>query len=77
MIKRGPKLILKHKKGDNALTDAKISTGKTAGVGFLYFYIHLVTEVICFFMLKRYIGDSIGLYLIALAYDMLAFVPQT
>ena len=76
MIKRGPKLILKHKKGDNALTDAKISTGKSTGVGFLYFYIHLVTEVICFFMLKRYIGDSIGLYLIALAYDMLAFVPQ-
>ena len=29
-----------------------------------------------FFIIAQYIGDSIAVYLIALAYDMLAFVPQ-
>lgn len=46
------------------------------GAGFLYFYVHFVTEVICFFMLGRYTGDFAHLWLFALVYDMLAFVPQ-
>lgn len=63
------------------MTDNRIKCGKTlfgdaAKAGLLYFYIHLVTEVICFFMLGRYAGDTVSLYLIVLAYDMLAFVPQ-
>ncbi len=44
--------------------------------GFLFFYVHFVTEVLCFFLLGRYLGDSVQMWLIPLAYDMLAFVPQ-
>ncbi len=45
--------------------------------GLLYFYVHFVTEVICFFMLGRYGGDSLMLWFVPLLYDMLAFVPQS
>ena len=44
--------------------------------GLLYFYVHFVTEVVCFFMLGRYGGDSLYLWFVPLLYDMLAFVPQ-
>lgn len=46
-------------------------------VGYLYFYVHLMTEIICFFALSRVIGDSIVLWLTPLIYDALAFVPQS
>ena len=45
--------------------------------GYLYFYIHLITEVVCFFVLSRLIGDSYILWFIPLLYDALAFVPQS
>ena len=41
------------------------------------FYVHFITEVLCFFLLGRYAGDAAQLWLIPLAYDMLAFVPQS
>ena len=44
--------------------------------GILYFYIHFVTEVVCFYMLARYTGNRPEIWLIFLSYDMLAFVPQ-
>lgn len=44
--------------------------------GYLYFYIHFITEVICFYTLSSVIGDSIVLWIIPLVYDALAFVPQ-
>ena len=44
--------------------------------GFLYFYIHFVTEVACFFALARYTESAPVAWLISFAYDMLAFVPQ-
>lgn len=44
--------------------------------GILYFYIHFVTEVICFFILTGYAGDRAEIWLLFLTYDMLAFVPQ-
>ena len=44
--------------------------------GLLYFYVHFVTEVVCFFVLSRYTGTRPEIWLIFLAYDMLAFVPQ-
>lgn len=44
--------------------------------GLLYFYIHFVTEVICFFMLYRYTGTRPEIWILFLSYDMLAFVPQ-
>ena len=44
--------------------------------GLLFFYVHFVTEVMCFYLLGKYAGDSARMWLIPLAYDMLAFVPQ-
>ncbi len=44
--------------------------------GLMYFYIHFVTEIICFFALERYIGDRPLIWIIFLSYDMFAFVPQ-
>ena len=46
------------------------------GTGFLYFYIHFVTEVACFFVLARYVESAPVMWLIMFAYDLLAFVPQ-
>lgn len=50
---------------------------KNIGSGFLYFYIHFVTEIICFFALGRYAEATPMMWLIFFAYDMLAFVPQS
>jgi len=47
------------------------------GSGYLYFYIHFVTEVICFYVLSRIIGNSGFLWVCPLIYDSLAFVPQS
>lgn len=53
----------------------KILTDLHAGL--LFFYVHFVTEVLCFFLLGKTARDSVLLWLIPLAYDMLAFVPQS
>ena len=50
---------------------------KNISVGYLYFYIHFVTEVICFYTLSKLIGDSIILWIIPFLYDSFAFVPQS
>lgn len=50
---------------------------KNLGAGWLYFYIHFITEVACFFILSRNVGDSVMLWLFPLIYDALAFVPQS
>ena len=50
---------------------------KNLGTGFLYFYVHFVTEVICFFALGKYVESTPVMWMIMLAYDMLAFVPQS
>lgn len=44
--------------------------------GYLYFYIHFITEVVCFFYLSRVTGNSHFIWLIPFIYDGLAFVPQ-
>lgn len=46
------------------------------GAAWLYFYVHYVTEVICFFALTKLTGDSPWLWTAPFAYDALAFVPQ-
>ncbi len=46
-------------------------------VGYLYFYIHLVVELACFYILAKQIGDSVYLWIFPLMYDALAFVPQS
>lgn len=47
------------------------------GAGYLYFYIHFVTEVICFYVLARIFGNAGFLWVCPLIYDSLAFVPQS
>ena len=50
---------------------------KNISIGYLYFYIHFVTEVICFYTLSKVIGNLIIVWLIPFIYDALAFVPQS
>ncbi len=46
------------------------------GVGFLYFYVHFVTELVCFYFLSGFRGTNTDLWAFYLFFDMLAFVPQ-
>ena len=48
---------------------------KNIACGYLYFYVHFITEVVCFFYLSR-ITNSNFIWLIPFIYDGLAFVPQ-
>ena len=52
---------------------------KTKGlkVGYLYFYIHFVVEVVCFYYLTKVTSNSFIVWLIPFIYDGLAFVPQS
>lgn len=45
--------------------------------GYLYFYIHFIVEIVCFYVLSTVYGDSIILWLVPFIYDALAFVPQS
>ena len=45
--------------------------------GYLYFYIHFVTEVLCFYILAHTIGNNVLLWLMPFIYDAFAFVPQS
>lgn len=51
-------------------------TCENIGAGYLYFYIHFVCEVVCFYMLGNMFGDKTFLWFCPLIYDALAFVPQ-
>lgn len=44
--------------------------------GYLYFYLHFVTEIVCFYLLSQVIGDKFILWMVPFLYDFLAFVPQ-
>lgn len=54
-----------------------VIAAQNIGAGYLYCYVHYITELICFFMLARQTGDSPFLWLCPLVYDALAFVPQS
>ena len=45
--------------------------------GYLYFYIHFIVEIVCFFYLSRVTNNSYIVWLIPFIYDALAFVPQS
>lgn len=49
---------------------------KNIGAGYLYFYIHLITEILCFYSLTRLTENAIILWIAPLFYDCFAFVPQ-
>lgn len=55
----------------------KSNQGSNLKTGYLYFYIHFITEITCFYFLSFIIGDSFYLWLCPLIYDALAFVPQS
>ena len=46
-------------------------------IGVLYFYIHFVTETVCFYLLNNFFKAPISSWILAYAYDALAFVPQS
>lgn len=50
---------------------------KNIGCGYLYFYIHFVVEVVCFYFLSMVTNNSFFVWLIPFIYDALAFVPQS
>lgn len=54
-----------------------VLTQKNIGAGYLYFYIHFIVEVICFYTLAKLLGDSIFLWIAPFMYDAFAFVPQS
>ena len=45
--------------------------------GYLYFYLHLITEVVCFYYLTNFLNLGFLSYVIPFIYDGLAFVPQS
>lgn len=45
--------------------------------GYLYFYIHFITEIVCFYFLNIITDDSYIIWIIPFIYDGLAFVPQS
>ena len=47
------------------------------GCGYLYFYIHFITEIACFYFLTKVTNGSKIIWLIPFIYDGLAFVPQS
>ena len=44
--------------------------------GYLYFYVHFVVEVVCFYFLSK-VSDSPIVWLVPFLYDAFAFVPQS
>ncbi len=45
--------------------------------GYLYFYVHFIVEIVCFFFLSRVTNNSRFVWLIPFIYDGVAFVPQS
>ncbi len=45
--------------------------------GYLYFYVHFIVEVVCFFYLSRVTNNSMFVWLVPFIYDGIAFVPQS
>ena len=55
----------------------KLFKSKELKTGYLYFYVHFIVEVVCFFYLSRVMKDSFTVWLIPFIYDGVAFVPQS
>ena len=55
-----------------------INTLKSPNIltGYLYAYIHLITEIACFYFLEKVTGNWRFIWLIPFIYDGMAFVPQ-
>ena len=55
----------------------KLFGSKEIKTGYLYFYVHFIVEVVCFFYLSRVTNNSAFIWLVPFIYDGLAFVPQS
>ena len=55
----------------------KTLKSKNIACGYLYFYIHFITEIACFYFLSVVTNNSNFIWLVPLIYDGLAFVPQS
>ena len=53
-----------------------VLTEKNIICGYLYFYIHFIVEVVCFYYLSK-VSDSNIVWLVPFLYDAFAFVPQS
>ena len=56
-----------------------INIFKSDGIktGYLYFYVHFIVEIVCFFYLSRVLNNSAIVWIVPFIYDGLAFVPQS
>ena len=54
----------------------KTLISKNIGSGYLYSYIHLITEIASFYMLHKITNGSLIVWIVPFIYDGLAFVPQ-
>lgn len=55
----------------------EVLTQKNIGCGYLYFYIHFIVEVVCFYFLSKVTNGFNFVWLIPFVYDGFAFVPQS
>ena len=55
----------------------KLLKSRELKTGYLYFYVHFILEVVCFFYLSRVTNNSYYVWLIPFIYDGMAFVPQS
>lgn len=54
----------------------KALKSENIGSGYLYFYIHFITEIACFYFLSKATNNSNIVWLVPFIYDGMAFVPQ-
>lgn len=50
--------------------------GRATRAAILYFVLHMMNEVVCYFMLYRIFKDPVFIVMVALIYNCVAFVPQ-
>ena len=54
----------------------KAFNSKNISIGYLFFVIHFITEVLCFYYLESIKANEIFFWIVPMVYDCLAFVPQ-
>lgn len=64
-------------KGFDNMRIINVFKQKNITSGYLYFYIHFITELICFYVLSQIIGNNIVLWISPFIYDAIAFAPQS
>ena len=55
----------------------EVLNAKNIACGYLYAYVHLITEIACFYMLYKITNGSVLTWMVPFVYDGMAFVPQS